>query len=84
MYKGEIIMINIVFALVAICLGIWGLVTYWWYTVDVIIAIFPLVLIFVGIIALLAGLKNTGLKANLMRGNKQPESTEATTKKKDE
>ncbi|MEI7635818.1 MAG: hypothetical protein WCJ37_00805 [Syntrophus sp. (in: bacteria)] len=77
-------MINIVFALVAICLGIWGLVTYWWYTVDVIIAIFPLVLIFVGIIALLAGLKNTGLKANLMRGNKQPESTEATTKKKDE
>ena len=77
-------MINIVFALVAICLGIWGLITYWWYTVDVIIAIFPLVLLFVGIIALLAGLKNTGLKANLMEGNKKAESTEPTTKKKDE
>ena len=77
-------MINIVFALVAICLGIWGLITYWWYTVDVIIAIFPLVLLFVGIIALLAGLKNTGLKANLMEANKKAESTEPTTKKKDE
>jgi len=76
-------MINVVFALVAICLGIWGLVNYWWYTVDVIIAIFPLVLLFVGIIALLAGLKNTGLKANLMKGNKA-ESTDPTTKKKDE
>ena len=41
-------MINIVFGLVAICLGIWGLVTYWWYTVDVIIAIFPLVLLIFG------------------------------------
>lgn len=77
-------MTNIVFALVAICLGIWGLVTYWWYTVDVIIAIFPLVLLFVGTIALLAGLKNTGLKANLMEGTKKAESTEPTTKKKDE
>ena len=76
-------MTNIVFALVAICMGIWGLVTYWWYTVDVIIAIFPLVLLFVGIIALLAGLKNTGLKAHLMKGNRT-ESTDPTTKKKDE
>ena len=77
-------MINIVFALVAICLGIWGLINYWWYTVDVIIAVFPLVLLFIGIIALLAGLKNTGLKANLMGGNKKAKSTEPTTKKKDE
>ena len=78
------VMTNIVFALVAICVGVWGLITYWWYTVDVIIAIFPLVLLFVGIIALLAGLKNTGLKANLSRGKKKPESTDPTTRKKDE
>jgi hypothetical protein len=82
--KERYVMINIVFALIAICLGIWGLVNFWWYTVDVIIAIFPLVLLFVGIIALLAGLKNTGLKANLMEGNKKAGSTESTTKKKDE
>jgi len=77
-------MINIVFALVAICLGIWGLVTYWWYTVDVIIAIFPLVLLFFGVIALLAGIKNTGLRATLMERNNKPGATESTTKKKDE
>lgn len=76
-------MVNIVFALVAICLGIWGLITYWWYTVDVVIAIFPLALLFFGLIALLAGIKNTGLKASLMGNNKQ-ETTEPTTKKKDE
>jgi hypothetical protein len=77
-------MTNIVFALVAICLGIWGLVTYWWYTVDVIIAILPLVLLFVGIIALLAGLKNTGLKANLIRAKKKAGAADPIPKKKDE
>ena len=77
-------MINIVLGLVAICLGIWGLVTYWWYTVDVIIAIFPAGALVFGIIALLAGIKNTGLKATLMGKNNKPGATESTTKKKDE
>ena len=77
-------MISIVFALVAICLGIWGLVTYWWYTVDVIIAIFPVVLLLFGIVALLAGIKNTGLRANLAGKSNKPGATEPATKKKDE
>jgi hypothetical protein len=74
---------HVVFALVAICLGVWGLVTYWWYTVDIIVAIFPLALLFVGIIALLAGLKNTGLKTNLKR-SKKAEDTDPMTKKRDD
>ena len=77
-------MINIVFGLVAICLGIWGLVTYWWYTVDVIIAIFPLVLLVFGLVALLAGIKNTGLRANLTGKDPKPGATERATKKRDE
>ena len=77
-------MTNIVFGLIAVCLGIWGLVTYWWYTVDIIIAIFPLVLLFVGIIALLAGIRNTGLKATLTEKNTKQEATQPITKKKDE
>ena len=77
-------MINMVFGLVAICLGIWGLVTYWWYTVDVIIAIFPLVLLIFGLIALLAGVKNTGLRATLRGGDDKLGATEATAKKRDE
>jgi F0F1-type ATP synthase assembly protein I len=77
-------MINIVLGLVSICLGIWGLVTYWWYIVDIIIAFFPLVLLGFGIIALLAGIKNTGLKATVMGRNNNQESTESTNQKKDE
>jgi hypothetical protein len=76
-------MTNIVVGLVAICLGIWGLVNYWWYTVDVIIAIFPLVLLLFGLIALLAGIKNTGIKATLTGENKKQGATEQTTKTKD-
>jgi fatty acid desaturase len=74
-------MINIVFALVAISLGIWGLATYWWYTVDVIIAIFPLVLLFFGLIALLAGIKNTGLRATLVQRNNCKATAQETTSK---
>jgi hypothetical protein len=77
-------MVNIVLGLVSICLGIWGLVTYWWYIVDIIIAFFPLVLLGFGIIALLAGIKNTGLKATVMGRNNNQESTESTNQKKDE
>jgi len=77
-------MINIVFGLVAICLGTWGLVTYWWYTVDVIIAIFPLVLLIFGLVALLAGVKNTGIRATLKGTDNKSGATEPTTKKKDE
>jgi hypothetical protein len=62
-------MVNIVFGLVAICLAIWGLVTYWWYTVEVVIAIFPIALLGVGVIALLAGIKQTGLKASVIQRN---------------
>jgi hypothetical protein len=77
-------MISIVFALIAICLGIWGLVTYWWYTVDVIIAIFPVVLLLFGLVALLAGIKSTGLRANLTGKDHKPGAPEPATKKRDE
>ena len=76
-------MINIVLGLVAISLGLWGLVTYWWYTVDVIISIFPLVLLGFGAVAILAGIKNTGIRATLAGGNKKQGDTEQTTKTKD-
>lgn len=77
-------MVNIVFGLVAICLAIWGLVTYWWYTVEVVIAIFPVALLCVGIIALLAGIKQTGLKAAVVERNGRQAPAEATPKIKDE
>ena len=77
-------MVNIVFGLVAICLAIWGLVTYWWYTVEVIIAIFPIVLLCLGIVALLAGIKQTGLKATVIHRNGAQAEAEPTAATKDE
>lgn len=76
-------MINIVLGLVAISLGLWGLVTYWWYAVDVLISIFPLVLLGFGTVAILAGIKNTGLKASSLGKKNDPEAAESTTTKKD-
>ena len=76
-------MTNIVIGLIATCLGIWGLITYRWYTVDVIIAIFPLVLLLFGLIALLAGIKNTGIRATLAGVNKKQGNVEQTINTKD-
>jgi vacuolar-type H+-ATPase subunit I/STV1 len=74
-------MLSIVFGLIALSLGFWGLVKYWWYMVDVLIAILPLVLIFSGAIALLAGIKNTGIRTSIkIKSNNE----ESKTSKKDE
>ena len=51
----------------AICLGLWGLVTYWWYMVDILMGMFPLALLAFGVVALLAGAKSTGLKASMVK-----------------
>ena len=74
-------MLSIVFGLIALSLGFWGLVRYWWYMVDVLIAILPLVLIFSGAVALLAGIKNTGIRTSIKM---KSSSEESKTSKKDE
>ena len=68
----------------AICLGLGGLITYLWYIVDILIGVFPLVLLAFGIVALLAGIKNTGLDANRLKRNCKPGSNSPATKRKDE
>jgi hypothetical protein len=77
-------MLSIVFGLIALSLGFWGLLRYWWYMVDVLIAILPLVLIAGGAIALMAGIKNTGIRTSFKVKNGTTEETEPATRKKDE
>ena len=74
-------MLSIVFGLIALSLGFWGLIRYWWYMVDVLIAILPLVLIFSGAVALLAGIKNTGIRTSIKM---KSSSEEPKNSKKDE
>lgn len=76
-------MLSIVFGLIALSLGFWGLIRYWWYMVDVLIAILPLILIVSGAVALLAGIRNTGMRTSFKR-NRNVEETEPSTRKKDE
>jgi vacuolar-type H+-ATPase subunit I/STV1 len=70
-------MLSIVFGLIAICLGLFGIVTYWWYVVDMLVAILPVLLVFGGFVALMAGIKNSGLKAKIRESSeKTAEETE--------
>jgi len=67
----------------AICLALWGLVNYLWYIVDILIGVFPLALLAFGIVALLAGVKNTGLKATVVKSAGMLGFTCPTAKNKD-
>ncbi len=77
-------MLSIVFGLISLSLGFWGLVKYWWYMVDVLIAILPLLLIGGGAIALLAGIKNTGIRTSFKVKKNTAEEAEPSTRKQDE
>ena len=77
-------MLNIVFGLIAMSLGFWCMVTYWWYMVDVLIALLPLVLFLGGIIALLAGIRNTGVRSATRAWKGASHGPEPTPRKKDE
>jgi hypothetical protein len=77
-------MLSIVFGLISICLGFWGLVKYWWYMVDLLVAILPLILMACGIVALLAGIRNAGIKTSFKEKTGGSAETESRTAKKDE
>jgi len=77
-------MLSIVAGLIALSLGFWGLVKYWWYMVDVLIALLPLLLILGGSIALLAGIRNTGMRTSFKVKKNAAEEAESATRKQDE
>jgi len=63
------------------CIGLWGIVSYWWYVVDVFLAILPVILLFGGFIALMAGIKKTGIRTKLNVNNKAADEYRTTEKK---
>jgi hypothetical protein len=52
---GGTIMANIIFGLVALALGLWGVSVWWWSIVEVLRGVVPVMLILLGIVALGAG-----------------------------
>ncbi|MBF0348499.1 MAG: hypothetical protein HQL81_12610 [Magnetococcales bacterium] len=49
-------MANIIFGLIALALGLWGLSVWWWSVVELLRGIVPLFLIMLGFVALGAGI----------------------------
>ena len=48
-------MANIIFGLVSLALGLWGVSVWWWSIVEVLRGVVPVALILLGIVALGAG-----------------------------
>jgi hypothetical protein len=48
-------MANIIFGLVALALGLWGVSVWWWSIVEILRGIIPIALILLGLVALGAG-----------------------------
>lgn len=46
---------GIMFGLLCVALGLLGLSAWWWSVVEVLRGVFPLVLVFVGVLALASG-----------------------------
>ncbi len=49
---------HIIFGFVAIALGVWGIVRNWWVFLDLINVVIPMLLVFVGAVALAAGISS--------------------------
>lgn len=77
-------MLSIVFGLIALSLGFWGMLKFWWYMVDVLIAMLPMLLIFGGAIALLAGIRNTGIRTSFKIKKNTTQTPETKPQKNDE
>ena len=58
-------MANIVFGLVAIALGLWGLSTWWWSVTELLRGLIPLLLILIGPVALGAGVTRMREKSEM-------------------
>ncbi|MBF0453946.1 MAG: hypothetical protein HQL72_03895 [Magnetococcales bacterium] len=48
-------MANIIFGLVALALGLWGVSVWWWSIVEILRGLVPIALILLGLVALGAG-----------------------------
>lgn len=51
-------MLNLTVGIIALALGLWGIMRNWYMFVDIIGVIIPLALISFGIVALLAGIRS--------------------------
>ena len=56
-------MLHVIIGLIAIVIGVWGITNQWYMFKDLLLALVPLVVIGIGVIALLAGIRSLKVKA---------------------
>jgi uncharacterized membrane protein HdeD (DUF308 family) len=49
-------MLNIIFGICLLCLGVYGVTSNWWAVVDFVSTVIPLMLLIFGVFSILAGL----------------------------
>ncbi|MEO5377235.1 MAG: hypothetical protein H7832_05560 [Magnetococcus sp. DMHC-6] len=62
-------MANIVFGLISMALGLWGLSVWWWSIAEVLRGIVPILLILLGLVALGAGITRMREQTQTTKGD---------------
>ncbi len=65
-------MLHIVVGIIAIVIGLWGIMGNWYMFKDILVTIVPLAVLLFGIVAVLAGIRK--MKANLAAKEKSEEA----------
>jgi len=60
-------LLNIIFGLCLISLGIYGIVSSWWAVADLISVAIPLILIIFGVVSTMAGLSSIKERKNYLK-----------------
>ncbi len=56
---------TVIFGLLAIALGVWGMAAWWWSVAEFLRGLIPIVLLVLGIVSLAAGLSKVHGEANV-------------------
>jgi hypothetical protein len=57
-FEGSVVMNVVIFGLLAISLGLWGLSVWWWSVTELLRALMPIVLLSLGVVALASGVSS--------------------------
>ena len=70
-------MLHIVVGIIAIVVGLWGIMGNWYMFKDILVAIVPLVVLCFGIVAVLAGIRSMKTKWTVKEEGKEEGKEEA-------
>ncbi len=64
-------MLHVIVGIIAIVIGLWGIMGNWYMFRDILVAIVPLVVLCFGIVAILAGIRSMKAKGAAREANEE-------------